>query len=392
MAPQRRMTRQVQIGLSHSEKAKRLSSTGFYEEALKELNIALRAFETENRDGLWDDAIAGVLNNAGFVYIFMGNYQGAEDTFRSAIGLKERLGDKKSLAATLAGLADAYRGQCRFDDAASALQEALDAAVAIKDDSMAKTLTASLDALERTRCDMPDANYKKADFDELYVPKAGADVSARLAYVKIKVKAPDELTVEADIGFPYQMQDLEDAEAPHFPAIVLLFPKGVESVLEGSGVTDEEENPVSFNASAFDGLLYGPGSYCRGGPQPLPLCKQYLYTFGAGHVLGWHIGANGWYHVEASLRVNLDAGLRLYICMPFGSVKLRSAAVAIDRPSAWGAVLLTAGNFLQGRSLETAKLPHVPHKSLYEGPAKAKIKSEAGTTMKYGVLCLEMIK
>ena len=69
MATQRRMTRQVQIGLTHSEKAKRLSSGGFYEEALKELNIALRAFEVENRTGLWDDAVAGVLNNAGFVYL-----------------------------------------------------------------------------------------------------------------------------------------------------------------------------------------------------------------------------------------------------------------------------------------------------------------------------------
>lgn len=389
MATQRRMTRQVQIGLSHSEKAKRLSSSGFYEEALKELNTALRAFEVENRDGLWDDAVAGVLNNAGFVYIFMGNYQGAEDTFRSAMGLKERLGDKRSIAATLAGLADAYRGQCRFEDAAATIQDALDIAVSVKDEGMAKTLTASMDALERTRCDMPDIAFRKADFDELYVPKAGKDVSARLAHLGIKIKASDELKIEADIGFPYLMQDIDDA---NFPAMALLFPKGTDSELSFSGVTDEEEHPVNHTASAFDGILYGPGSYCRGGPQPMPVCKQYLYTFGAGHVLGWNIGANGWYHAEASLKVNMDAGLSLFIAMPFGSVKLRSTAIVIDRPSSWSAVSLTGGNFMQGRSLETAKIQYVPHKSLLEGPAKARIKSEAGTTMKYGVLCLELIK
>jgi hypothetical protein len=78
--------------------------------------------------------------------------------------------------------------------------------------------------------------------------------------------------------------------------------------------------------------------------------------------------------------------------MPFGSVKLRSTAVAIDRPSGWSAESLTGGNFLQGRSLETAALPYARHKVVYEGPAKGKMRSEAGMTMKYGALCLELIK
>ncbi len=390
MANPRRMTRQVQIGLSHSEKARKLSSSGFYEEALKELNIALRAFEAENKTGLWDDAVAGVLNNAGFVYLFTGNYQGAEDTFLSALEIKERLGDPRSLTSTLAGIADACRGQCRFDDAASKLQEALDIAVSIKDDALARTIMASMDALERTRCDMPAADYKKLDFDELYAPAAGSDLSARLAHLSIKAKDTGELKIEADIGFPYLMTDLV-SDKP-YPSMAFLFPKGTESTLAHSGVTDEEEHPVVSTARAFDGILYGPGSYCRAGPQPMPVCKQYLYTFGAGHVLSWHIGANGWYHVEAALRSNPEAGLRMCIAMPFGSVKLRSSTISIDGPSGWSAVSLAGGNFLQGRSLETARLPYVLHKSLYAGPAKARIKSEAGTTMKYGVLCLEMIK
>jgi hypothetical protein len=389
------MTRQVQIGLSHSEKAKKLSFNGFYEEALKELNIALRAFEAENRAGLWDDAVAGVLNNAGFVYLFLGNYQGAEDTFRSAMGLKERLGDRRSLAATLAGMADAYRGQCRFGDAASVLDDALDIAVSVKDDGMAKTLMASMDALERTRCDMPDAAYKNADFDELYVPKAGADVSARLAYLGIKIAAPDEINIEAYIGFPYLMHDLADAEhygKQLFPVMSFLFPKGVESQLTHSAVTDEEEHEVGSSVSSFDGIMYGPGSYHRGGPQPMPACKQYMYTYGAGHVLEWHVGANGWYHVEASIKANMDDGLRLFIVMPFGSVKLRSTAVSIDGPGTWSAEALAGGTFLEGRSLETTSLPFVPQKALYEGPAKGKMKSDTGTTLKYGVLCLELTK
>jgi tetratricopeptide (TPR) repeat protein len=390
MAAQRRMTRQVQIGLSHSEKAKKLSYNGFYEEALKELNIALRAFEAENKTGIWDDAVAGVLNNAGFVYLFRGNYQGAEDTFRSALELKERMGDKRSIAATLAGMADAYRGQCRFEDAAGVLDDALDIAISVKDEGLAKTLTASMDALERTRCDMPDAVFKKADFDELYVPKSGADVSARLAHLGIGVKGPDLLSVEADIGFPYLMHDLENGQP--FPAMALLLPKGMICQMRHLAVTDEEEHPVGSTAAAFDGILYGPGSYHRSGPQPMPVCKQFLYTFGSGYVMSWPIGANGWYHVEASIKVNMDAGLRLFFAMPFGSVKLRSTAVTVDGPGAWSASALSGGNFLEGRSLETSLLPYVRHKALYEGPAKGKMKSESGTTMKFGVLCLELSK
>ncbi|BAI61366.1 conserved hypothetical protein [Methanocella paludicola SANAE] len=390
MAQQRRMTRQVQIGLSHSEKARKLSSSGFYEEALKELNIALRAFEAENKNGLWDDAVAGVLNNAGYVYLFTGNYQGAEDTFRSALEIKERLNDKRSLAATLAGIADACRGQCRFDDAASRLQDALDIAVSIKDDAMGRALMASMDALERTRCDMPDANFKKVDFDELYAPAAGTDLSARLAHLSIKAKDPGEIIIAADIGFPYLMHDMGGSHP--YPAMAFLFPKDTESVLIDQGVTDEEEHPVASTARKFSGILYGPGSYCRAGPQPMPVCKQYRYTFGEGHLLSWHIGANGWYHVEATLSLNYEAGLRLCIAMPFGSVKLRSSSISIDRPSDWSAISLVGGNFMEGRRLETARLPYDLHRAIYQGPAKARIKSEAGTTMRYGVLSLEMIK
>ncbi|HTX43934.1 MAG TPA: tetratricopeptide repeat protein, partial [Methanocella sp.] len=181
------MTRNVQIGLSHSERAKMLSSKGFYEEALKELNTALRAFEAENREGQWNDAVASVLNNAGFVYMFLGNYQGSEDTFKSALSIKERLGDKRSLAGTLAGLSDAYKAQCKFEESSAALEEALDTALSVKDDGLARSLISGMDALERAKCDMPDAACDKAGFDELYVPAAGSGVSAKVAHLGIEV-------------------------------------------------------------------------------------------------------------------------------------------------------------------------------------------------------------
>ena len=90
--------------------------------------------------------------------------------------------------------------------------------------------------------------------------------------------------------------------------------------------------------------------------------------------------------------MDLDEGTRLFIAMPFGSIKLRSTSVSVDKPGTWGALLLTGGSFLQGRSLETAASPYAPHKALYEGPPKSRLKSEAGTTMRSGVICLELIK
>ncbi len=271
MAAPRRMTRQVQIGLSHSDKAKKLSFNGFYEEALKELNIALRAFESENRDGAWNDAVAGVLNNAGFVYLFLGNYQSSEDTFKSAMAIKGRLGDQRSLIATLVGLSDVCRGLCQFDESASALAEALDIAMALKDNGLAGTLMANMDRLERTRCDQPDVGCETVDFDELHIPNEAADITARVADICVKVSESGELKIEIDIGFPYLMNDLSDASpsgAQYFPCMALLFPKGIESRLIGFDVTDEEEHVVGSSVSSFDGIVYGPNSYHRGGPLP----------------------------------------------------------------------------------------------------------------------------
>jgi tetratricopeptide (TPR) repeat protein len=394
MAAPRRMTRNVQIGLSHSERAKNLSSKGFYEEALKELNVALRAFETENREGQWDDAVAGVLNNAGFVYMFLGNYQGSEDTFRSALAIKDRLGDRRSMAGTLAGLADTYKGQCKYEESSSALEEAFDIAMSVKDDGLARSLISSMDALERTRSDMPDAAYEKADFDELYVPSAGSDVSARVAHLGIELTGQYALDIEMDIGFPYLMKDLAGIDrygSQPFPAMVILFPKGMESRLTRFTVTDEEEMPVG--SSSFDGIFFGPGSYHRNGPLPMPACKQYLYTFGAGHALGWAIGANGWYHVEASIEVkDMAGGLQVVVAMPFGSVKLKSVSVSLAEPGAWGQARLACGTFIKGRTLDTASSAFTQERALYDGPAKGVLRSDAGTSLKYGILCLDLKK
>jgi tetratricopeptide (TPR) repeat protein len=390
------MTRNVQIGLSHSERAKNLSFKGFYEEALKELNIALRAFEAENREGQWDDAVAGVLNNAGFVYMFLGNYQGSEDTFRSALAMKDRLGDRRSMASTLAGLSDAYKGQCKFEESSSALEEALDIAMSVKDDGLARSLIASMDTLERTRCDMPGAAHAPADFDEFYVPSAGSIVSAKAVHLGFGLPGQDTLNIEADIGFPYLMKDLADMDrsgSQSFPAMAILFPKGVESRLTRFVVTDEEEVAVGSSASSFDGIFFGPGSYHRSGPAPMPACKQYVYTYGAGHVLGWSIGANGWYHIEAAVEVkDIMCGLRLFLAMPFGGVKLKSVSVSLAEPGAWGQAKLACGTFIRGRTLDTASSAFTQERVLYDGPARGLLGSDAGMSLKNGILCLDLKK
>ncbi len=396
MAALRRMTRNVQVGLSHSERAKTLSRKGFYEEALKELNVALRAFEAENKEGQWDDVVAGVLNNAGYVYLFLGNFAGSEDTFRSAAAIKERLGDMRSLAGTLAGLADAYKGQCKFEESSSALGDALDIAMSVKDDGLARSLINGMDALERTRCDMPDAANAKAGFDELYVPASGSDVTAKVTHLGISLTGQDTLDIQADIGFPYLMKDLAGLDcsgSQPFPALALLFPKGVESRLTRFVVTDEEEMTVGSSASSFDGIFFGPGSYHSGGPLPMPACKQYLFTYGAGHVLGWGVGANGWYHVEASVEVkDMAGGQRLIMALPFGSVKLKSVSVSLARAGEWSRAKLVSGTFIRGRTLARASPAFMQERVLYDGPAAEMPARLAGSSLKYGILCFDLSK
>ena len=394
MAVPRRMTRQVQIGLSHSEKAKKLSYGGFYEEALKELNIALRAFESENKTGAWDDAIAGVLNNAGFVYLFLGNYQSSEDTFRSALAIKGRLGDQRSLAATLAGISDACKGLCQFEESASYLEEALDIAFALKDQDLARKLIASMDMLERTRCDMPDPRCKQVDFDELNIPPEAADITAKIADVSIDASRHGELKVEIDIGFPYLMKDLSEfvktVPGP-FPCMALLLPQGVESQLSRLVVTDEEELSVGSSASSFDGIIYGPGSYHRGGPVPMPEGKQFIYTFGCGHVLGWDITANGWYHVVAVLGVEgTPDKLDLNIVLPFGTVRVSSISMNAAGSDEWRAVKVSEGFFIRGRTLETINSTMSREKVLYSGRPDDVPALNKSISLKYGIIGFEL--
>ncbi len=397
MAAPRRMTRNIQIGLSHGERAKMLSYNGFYEEALKELNIALRAFEAENEGGKWDEAIANVLNNAGFVYLFIGDHHRSEDTFRSALAIKRRLGGSNSIASTLAGLADAYKGQCKFEESYEALEEALHEAMSAKDDNLARSLVAGMDTLERIRCDMPDAAGEQFEYDELYVPPSGSDVSARVSYLGVNIGVEDTFTIEADIGFPYLMRDLDIIDrscSQQYPAMALLFPKGVESSLTGFTVTDEEETPVSSSSSPLNGIFFGPGSYHRNGPMPMPACKRYVFTYGAGYVLKWPITANGWYHVEAVVKVikGIEGRQQLLVAMPFGSTRLKTISVSRADTSAWGHARLLCGSFASGRYLDTSMPAVMQERLLYDGPAKDMPGRCTGASLKYGILCLDLLK
>ena len=393
MAATRRITRNVQMGLSHSEKAKRLSYKGFYGDALEELSIALRAFEAENRDGVWDEAIAGVLNNIGFTRIFLGDYHKAEEAFISALAIKERLRDVRSMAGTLAGLSDAYRGQCRFGDALDSLERAYGIALELRDCALAGAIMERMDALERARCDMPAIDFREACFDELYVPWYAADVLLQVERLDIRVMPPNTIKVDADLGFPFLMKGLSrPGHNGPFPAMSILFPKGILSPDILFEVADEEETPAVSKASRFDGIVFGPCSYHRAGPLPVPSCKEYIYTHGTGFILSWEICANGWYHLSAAIDASGLERLRLYIGFPFGEARLGEISAMLAEPGAWRMERLSCGRFIHSRTLDLSGPPLSQDMSLYEGPPAGEIARKADVFLKFGILCLSLEK
>jgi hypothetical protein len=253
-----------------------------------------------------------------------------------------------------------------------------------------------MDRLERTRCNQPDIGCETVEFDELNIPPGAADITARVADICVKVSESGELKIEVDIGFPYLMNDLSDASpsgAQHFPCMALLFPKGVESRLTGLDVTDEEEHIVGSSVSSFDGIIYGPNSYHRGGPFPMPACKQYVYTHGAGHILSWEVTANGWYHIEAGLELTqIPDILPLARVIPFGVVRLSSVTIEACEQGLWSKASLTGGTFVSGRTLDTGIAGFSKAKTLYEGSINDAPHHNKALSLKYGILNVDLIK
>ena len=75
----------------------------------------------------------------------------AEEAFLNAKEIKERIGDKRSLTGTLIGLSDAYRCLCKFEESQACLEEAMEISLDLKDDHLSHLITASIDAVERSK-------------------------------------------------------------------------------------------------------------------------------------------------------------------------------------------------------------------------------------------------
>lgn len=397
MAAKRKMTRQIQIGLSHSERAKKLSLNGYYEAALEELHIALDAFKSENADGAWDETLAGLLNNIGFVNVFLMQYEAAEAAFEDALAIKKRIGDQRSLVSTLIGLSDACRASCRFEESSDCLAEALDIALYLRDAKLALQIVESLDTLDRSKNGLPDRVYLPVAFDELYMPPLAADISVAVRNIVVEARSPDKLKLSIDMGFPDLRDDIDvlGSAEPLFPCLAVFVPNAAGNKLIGHSVTDEEESEVRSSATNFSGALYAPGSYHRCGPLPMPSCKRFKYTFGDGYLFQWKVSANGWYHAEAAMNLKgLDESLNITIVLPFESVCFHSLELKARKPLVYDTLTATAGTFVSSKALALGPgLPAFSREStLYDGSLHGRIELDAGVTMQYGVLHLNFIK
>ncbi len=387
------MTRHVQIGLSRSDKAKLLSAKGHYEEALAELQTALASFKKENKDGAWDATISGLYNNIGLVHIFLQHYTDAEDAFLNAKEIKERIGDKRSLSGTLIGLSDAYRCLCKFEESQACLEEAMEISLDLKDDHLSHLVTASIDAVERSKNNMPSASFVPVDFDELYLSHQVSRLSLEVDRVTIEASKSGMVKVSVAMGFPELQTDVgEKKKAPLLPCMAVLFPDSVEGNVTGFEVVNEEEHTVSSSIDPFNGIIYAPESYHRCGPLPLPTCKRFIYTCGIGYIFKWKVAANGWYQADLKLDVkDAEKGFKLDIMLPFGVVKVKEIVIKAKKPLEYSITKVKAGNFYKSRELvaSPSKVKFTTEETLYEDSLSGKDSVKPGVKLQYGVLSFD---
>jgi tetratricopeptide (TPR) repeat protein len=389
------MTRHVQIGLSRSDKAKLLSAKGFYTEALAELQTALASFKKENKDGAWDATISGLFNNIGLVHIFLQHYTDAEDAFLNAKEIKERIGDKRSLTGTLIGLSDAYRCLCKFEESQECLEEAMEISLDLKDDHLSHLVTASIDAVERSKNNMPSANSVPVDFDELYLSQQVSKLSLAVDRVTIEASKSGMVKVSVAMGFPELQTDVEGAEGKKkalLPCLAVLFSDSVEGNVAGFEVVNEEEHAVPSSIDPFNGIIYSPESYHRNGPLPLPSCKRFIYTCGIGYIFKWKVAANGWYQADLKLDVkDAEKGFKLDIMLPFGAVRVKEIVIKAKKPLEYGITKVKAGNFYKSRELvaSPSKVKFTTEETLYEDSLSGKDSVKPGVKLQYGVLSFD---
>lgn len=332
MVPQKKMTRLIQIGLSHSEKARTLASKGYLMPALEELEKALEAFNEQNQDGMWDDSIAGVLNNIGLVNLSLNRYDEAASAFTASLNLKKRLSNDSYLISTLIGLSDTYRCQGKFGAAMEALENALDISARLKNDALTICIYQRMDMLDRCKNDLPDISSNKGDIGELYIPSAARDIYAVVRRIDMDIDQSNSINIDIVLGFPELIKDLDEIRTypipdKRYPCIATLLPNMVIKETDIS-VNDEEENAVSTSVMPFEGYIFAPDSYNLHGLLPIPHGKEYQFTGGRGIIVTWKVAANGWYNIKAKIKVrSIKKKFRMVMVFPYGDVKISSLSV-----------------------------------------------------------------
>ncbi|MCD1295815.1 hypothetical protein CUJ83_12490 [Methanocella sp. CWC-04] len=411
MSARKKMTRLIQIGLSHGEKAKRLSEKGYYAEALEELDIALSAFCEQNKDGSWDNAIAGILNNIGFVSILLNKYEDAANAFLESLKIKSNLDNNDNILGTLTGLSEAYRCLCEHEAAIECIEDAFELAIALKENDIAFKLLQQYDKIERSKNRFPDMNYLAADYDEIYLPELSADISAVIRNINLKVLSPDTLKIDMVIGFPGLKNDLADIRKKWqmdsvtkygslyriFPCLFLLFPQAVAEEVTDLSVVNEEETPVSSSSAYFNGNIYEPGSYHRSGPQAMPEFNSYTYCGGKGALIEWDIEANGWYHLSVEIKLEKnDKNIDLTIVLPFGSSHISKISMDPGKHETYRSLRIDAGKFYDTdiNSLLNFRPENVIYsdeRKLYEGSLNDIFEINADISQKYCVLSFRIL-
>ena len=403
----KKLSKLAKIGLSHGDRARAMAAKGMYSEASSELKIALFSLRSENRDGSLNDAIAGVLNSMGSVNLLLKKYAEAAEAYGEATAIRRPMYNNPEVAGSLLGWAEACRCTCDFSKAASLLEEALQVALALKNDRLSARVMEAMDALERTRDNKPADDRGTGDDDrtatsdrtaasDVYLPRELDGVHALLRNVELDV-APEAVRIGLVIGFPGQERGLvgRGARPEDFPCAAVLFgePGGSVGALS---VIDEEEEPVESAAMPFRGLIFAPGSYHRHGPRPMPFCRKYTYAGGAGALLRWKIAANGWYRADVALSVpDVAGGFKAAVVLPY-NVRLARVRVDVKKPLEYGTLRIDEGTFHAtggaGRVTQGPPLSYAFKRRLFEGSAFGALDIEAGSTLKYAVIALELAR
>ncbi|MGA9140924.1 MAG: tetratricopeptide repeat protein [Methanocella sp.] len=395
MVARKKLTRLARIGLSHNDRAKAMAAKGMYSEAISELKIALFSLRSENRDGSLNDDIAGVLNSIGSVNLLLRKYTEAIEAFNEAAAIRRPIYNNPEVAGSLIGLSEAYRCVCNFPKAAECLDEALQVALTLKNDGLAARVMDAMDTLERTRDNKPAQGHDASDGD-FYLPPELDGVHAVLRSLELEV-SQERAHISLVIGFPGLDKTLYSriAGASSFPCAAV-FLEEREDAVGTLTVIDEEEEPVESTVMPFEGLVFAPGSYHCDGPKPVPSCKKLTFAGGAGALLQWKIAANGWYRAEIGLKIkDVSEGFKAAVILPY-HVKMSNVFVDVRKPLEYGMLRIDEGTFFASGSPERITRGHsiacAFKRRLFEGSAFGTLNIEAGSSLKYAVISVELKK